>query len=107
MADRDQWVSDPDAMPRPATALLDDSWVKARAHAIDPTRAGTPDPGAMICACFNVGVTTITRAITEQGLLTVEALGAALSAGTNCGSCRPEIRALIARHLPRELEAAE
>ena len=68
---------------------------------------GTPDAGTMICACFNVGVTTITRAITEQGLLTVETLGAALKAGTNCGSCRPEIRALITRHLSTVLEAAE
>ena len=69
--------------------------------------AGTPDTGATICACFNVGVTTITRAITQQGLLTVEALGAALGAGTNCGSCRPEINALISRHLSPKLEAAE
>ena len=69
--------------------------------------AGTPDTGATICACFNVGVTTITRAISEQGLLTVEALGAALGAGTNCGSCRPEINALISRHLSSVLEAAE
>ena len=68
---------------------------------------GVPDTGAIICACFNVGVTTITRAIAEQGLLTVEALGAALKAGTNCGSCRPEIKTLITRHLSSLLEAAE
>ena len=68
---------------------------------------GIPDSGAMICACFNVGVTTITRAIAEQGLLSVEALGAALNAGTNCGSCRPELKALITHHLSSLLEAAE
>jgi len=45
LADRDQWVSDPDAMPRPAHALLADDWVKARASAIDPARAGAPDAG--------------------------------------------------------------
>jgi assimilatory nitrate reductase catalytic subunit len=64
---------------------------------------GTPDPGATICACFNVGVATITRAIADQGLMSVEAIGAALQAGTNCGSCRPELKSLLAR----QLEAAE
>ncbi len=69
--------------------------------------AGMADEGAIICACFNVGGTTITRAITGRGLLTVEAIGAALRAGTNCGSCRPEIKSLITRHLTPLLEAAE
>ncbi len=70
-------------------------------------RAGMADNGAILCACFNVGVTTITRAIAAQGLLTVEAIGAALNAGTNCGSCRPELKALITRHISATLEAAE
>jgi assimilatory nitrate reductase catalytic subunit len=34
------------------------------------------------------------------------AIGAALRAGTNCGSCRPDISALITRHAPLK-EAAE
>jgi assimilatory nitrate reductase catalytic subunit len=38
--------------------------------------------------------------------VTVEAIGRALNAGTNCGSCRPEIAALIARHAPLR-QAAE
>lgn len=69
--------------------------------------ADRPDPGATVCACFNVGVNTLARAIAEQGLLSVEAIGGALKAGTNCGSCRPEIKALIARHSPAMKEAAE
>ena len=40
-------------------------------------------------------MTTILEAIAGQSLMTVEAVGAALSAGTNCGSCRPAIRRLI------------
>ncbi|MEO6300991.1 MAG: molybdopterin-dependent oxidoreductase, partial [Paracoccaceae bacterium] len=68
---------------------------------------GMSDAGAIICACFNVGITTISRAIAEQGLMTVEALGAALKAGSNCGSCRPELKTLIARYSPPLLEAAE
>ena len=66
-----------------------------------------PDAGATLCACFDVGVNTITDAITLRGLITVEALGTALRAGTNCGSCRPEIKALIARHGAPLCEAAE
>ncbi|HEX9857848.1 MAG TPA: molybdopterin-dependent oxidoreductase, partial [Paracoccaceae bacterium] len=57
--------------------------------------ADRPDPGAIVCSCFDVGVNQIVAAITGQGLITVEALGTALRAGTNCGSCRPELRGLI------------
>jgi hypothetical protein len=39
----------------------------------------------------------LTAAIREQGLTTPEAIGAALKAGTNCGSCVPELRQLIAQ----------
>ncbi|THD72636.1 nitrate reductase [Thalassobius vesicularis] len=58
--------------------------------------ADRPDPGATICACFDVGVNTILAAIAEQKLVSVEQIGAALNAGTNCGSCRPELAALLA-----------
>ena len=69
--------------------------------------ADMPDAGAIICACFDVGVNTITDAITMCGHTTVEALGAALRAGTNCGSCRPELKSLISRHMAPVCEAAE
>ncbi len=64
--------------------------------------AHQPDPGPTVCACLNVGINTISRAITTDGLLTVDAIGRALGAGTNCGSCRPELAALVARHSHRE-----
>jgi len=54
-----------------------------------------PDKGAIVCSCFSVGDKQIQRAITEDGCATVEAVGKQLSAGTNCGSCRNEIGALI------------
>ncbi|PSL21223.1 nitrate reductase [Shimia abyssi] len=57
--------------------------------------ADQPDPGTTICACFNVGVNTILNAITTQDLLSVEQIGVALSAGSNCGSCKPELAALL------------
>ncbi|MEM8958213.1 MAG: molybdopterin-dependent oxidoreductase, partial [Pseudomonadota bacterium] len=55
--------------------------------AILAARAGAdrPDGGAIICVCFDVGVSTITRAIVDGNLHTVEQIGAALQAGTNCG----------------------
>ncbi|SDH85770.1 nitrate reductase [Alloyangia pacifica] len=59
--------------------------------------ADQPDPGPVVCACFNVGVNTILDGIETQGLMSVDAIGAALQAGTNCGSCRPELAALLAR----------
>ncbi len=54
-----------------------------------------PDRGRIICVCFDIGLNTILSAITEQKLISVEAVGAALNAGTNCGSCRPAIAALL------------
>ena len=57
--------------------------------------ADQPDPGATVCACFNVGVNTILAAIETDKLMSVDAIGAALSAGTNCGSCKPELAALL------------
>ncbi len=64
--------------------------------------ADRPDPGPVLCACFGVGVNTIVTAIETRGLMSVEAVGAALEAGTNCGSCRPEIAALLTRAQQRE-----
>lgn len=64
--------------------------------------ADRPDAGPTVCACLNVGLNTILKAITSDGLMTVDAIGAALGAGTNCGSCRPELAALIARSNHRE-----
>ncbi|MEO1495196.1 MAG: molybdopterin-dependent oxidoreductase [Pseudomonadota bacterium] len=53
------------------------------------------DPGPIVCACFNVGANTIADAVAAHGLTTIEAIGEATSAGTNCGSCRPELRAFL------------
>jgi assimilatory nitrate reductase catalytic subunit len=62
-------------------------------------RPATPAPerGAIVCICFDVGMTTIIDAIAAQTLVTVEAVGNAINAGTNCGSCRPAIAQLLAQ----------
>jgi len=65
-----------------------------------------PERGPIVCACFDVGMNTIVEAIAGQRLLSVEAVGAALSAGTNCGSCKPAIRRLIGESATTSGEAA-
>ncbi|MEM9271286.1 MAG: molybdopterin dinucleotide binding domain-containing protein, partial [Pseudomonadota bacterium] len=56
---------------------------------------GRADPGPVICSCFGVGLNTIIEAIESKALVSVEAIGEALQAGTNCGSCRSELALLI------------
>jgi assimilatory nitrate reductase catalytic subunit len=56
--------------------------------------AGAPDRGAIVCACFGVGANEIAAAA-ARGCTTVAAIGDALQAGTNCGSCRSEIRNIL------------
>ena len=56
------------------------------------------DRGAIICVCFDIGMKTIVDAIRDQRLVSVPAIGAAIGAGTNCGSCRPALARLIADH---------
>ncbi len=53
-----------------------------------------PMPEAPVCVCHGVGATAIAAAI-AAGSTTVAAIGAATRAGTNCGSCKPELRTLL------------
>ncbi len=55
------------------------------------------DRGPVVCACFDIGLRTIVAAIHDQRLSDVAAIGAAIGAGTNCGSCRPALARLIAQ----------
>ncbi|MBV1903736.1 MAG: (2Fe-2S)-binding protein, partial [Marinosulfonomonas sp.] len=56
--------------------------------------SGQPDPGRTVCACFNLGINTIRQSI-QDGATTMIALGNCTAAGTNCGSCKPELQTLI------------
>ena len=60
--------------------------------------AGLPDVGALICACFGVGENTIIDAIKDGKADSVDKIGHCLKAGTNCGSCIPELKALLANN---------
>ncbi|GGF06162.1 nitrate reductase [Aliidongia dinghuensis] len=54
-----------------------------------------PSVGRIVCSCFAVGIDTLRRAIAADGLASVAEIGAALKAGTNCGSCIPELKGLL------------
>jgi assimilatory nitrate reductase catalytic subunit len=53
------------------------------------------DAGRTVCTCFGVGLQTLHRTIVARRLTTVAEIGTVLRAGTNCGSCIPEISALL------------
>tara|TARA_Y100001001_G_scaffold67753_1_gene65510 strand:- start:328 stop:1233 length:906 start_codon:yes stop_codon:yes gene_type:complete len=56
---------------------------------------GAAESGPVVCACFQVGEPAI-RARIEAGDRSVEALGKSLRCGTNCGSCIPELKHILA-----------
>ena len=57
---------------------------------------GLASAGPIVCACFGVGRTTICNAV-AAGANSAAEIGARLKAGTNCGSCLPELKRLIAQ----------
>ena len=57
-----------------------------------------PAGAQMVCTCLQVSRKEIEAAIAD-GAASVEALGALLGCGTNCGSCKPEISALLNTNL--------
>jgi assimilatory nitrate reductase catalytic subunit len=57
--------------------------------------ADQPDTGAIICACLNIGRNQILAARRLAAKTTIDDIGKTTGAGTNCGSCRAEIGALL------------
>jgi NAD(P)H-nitrite reductase large subunit len=90
----------------PSPKLPSPEWLKSQFDRADMTvtdrralLAGIPfegavDEGAIVCVCFQVGAARI-AAVAGAGGRSVESIGRQLGAGTNCGSCIPEIRRLI------------
>jgi assimilatory nitrate reductase catalytic subunit len=76
-----------------AEALADD---QRRMLLSGKSMDGLANAGPIVCACFGVGRTTICDAI-AAGANSAAAIGAQLKAGTNCGSCIPELKRLIAQ----------
>ncbi len=61
--------------------------------------ADRDDDGALVCACFGVGAKRI-ETLVRQGRRSAADIGAACKAGTNCGSCLPEIARIVAAASP-------
>ncbi|HEX5862879.1 MAG TPA: molybdopterin-dependent oxidoreductase [Casimicrobiaceae bacterium] len=66
----------------------------ARLGALSGRTLDGADCGPLVCACFGVGRDAIRAAVTK-GADNAAALGAALRAGTNCGSCIPELKRIL------------
>ncbi len=102
--------------PQPALPSLD--WLKScfALGAVPPESrrgllAGRPvsggaDDGPIVCVCHNVGARSIEKAITE-GAGTAEEVGSRCKAGTNCGSCVPELKRMLAKQPQPVSDAAE
>jgi assimilatory nitrate reductase catalytic subunit len=66
------------------------------------------DPGPLVCSCFGVGRHAIAACARELGRTASTAkIGQRLKCGTNCGSCVPEIQAIIAAERSRSAGAGQ
>jgi assimilatory nitrate reductase catalytic subunit len=76
-------------------------------HDIQSLLSGTSSKefarGKQICSCFNIGEKEIIDAI-KLGCSSVKTLGETLKCGTNCGSCKSELGALVNEHLVNKVE---
>jgi NAD(P)H-nitrite reductase large subunit len=55
----------------------------------------------LVCHCFRVTEAELRRVLDASGAGTVEAAAAATGATRGCGSCRPEVEALLGAVLRR------
>ena len=89
-ADRADWASAARLFARP----VDEN--RSRGAILSGKTPGpAQDSGALVCACFGVGVNAIRTAIMRGDVQSVEEIGALLRAGTNCGSCKPELKRIL------------
>jgi assimilatory nitrate reductase catalytic subunit len=54
------------------------------------------ETAAVVCACFQVGIDAVRNAVACGESRSVEDIGRKLGAGTNCGSCLPELKRIVA-----------
>lgn len=82
-------------------ALLDEAVSEVARPALLAGGGGGPARPAdrTVCVCFSVGLRALRRAVVGGHVTTVAEIGAALRAGTNCGSCIPELREILRDHL--------
>jgi assimilatory nitrate reductase catalytic subunit len=56
---------------------------------------GLAQAGPLVCTCFGIGLEAIRNALATRAAADVEDIGRALKAGTNCGSCLPELKRIV------------
>ena len=78
----------------------------ARLSLLAGIEAVSAPSGDIVCSCFSVGEAAIRSAIRTKKLTSPAAIGAVLRAGTNCGSCVPELKKLLAADAARLSEVA-
>jgi assimilatory nitrate reductase catalytic subunit len=64
------------------------------------------DPSAAVCTCMSVTQGEVCAAISALKLESVEDVGQHTRAGTGCGTCRPDIAALLRAHRSERQRAA-
>ncbi|HEY0942667.1 MAG TPA: molybdopterin-dependent oxidoreductase [Steroidobacter sp.] len=91
-------------MDLPSRAWLSNLFAKKKVSDVDRVSllnggpaSSAADPGPLVCSCFGVGRNTLCSVIARNKLRTARDVGRELKAGTNCGSCLPEIRQLLAQ----------
>jgi assimilatory nitrate reductase catalytic subunit len=76
----------------------------ANAQEVLAGRVAAPSAGPMVCACFQVSAARIRAVVASGEATSVDAIGALLKAGTNCGSCISELKGFL-RHADASLVA--
>jgi assimilatory nitrate reductase catalytic subunit len=66
-----------------------------RRRLLSGRNAAGNEAGPLVCACHAVSRTAIEAAIASDPGANVETLGRLLKAGTNCGSCIPELKKIL------------
>jgi assimilatory nitrate reductase catalytic subunit len=86
-----------DALPDSLAALFDRPRLATLDHGLllGGGSCARSDAGPVICACHQIGRQTILDGLRHDELRSVEDIGRALRAGTGCGACIPELRALL------------
>lgn len=86
-------------------AKLDEATTLSAGEALSGFTSGVANTGPLICSCWEVDEAAITEAVVG-GADSVEALGEQLKCGTQCGSCIPELKALLQKNCAFDIAAA-
>jgi assimilatory nitrate reductase catalytic subunit len=89
-----------------SAATLDD---QQRRMLLSGKSASGSSDGPIVCACYGVGRNRIAGVLESGEACSVAEIGATLRAGTNCGSCIPELKRMVAAQAaaPKKMDAAE